>query len=83
MQSGDGYLIAGRDELERAGNWALVRRSVGCHSFGVNLFDIPAGESTPEHDETARDQLGADRVGADDQRLRADGVGVNATIRQG
>ena len=56
MERGDGYLIADRDELERAGNWALVRRSVGCQSFGVNLVDIPAGESIPEHDETDRDQ---------------------------
>ena len=56
MQSGNGYLIADSEELERAGNWALVRRSLGCRSFGVNLVDIPAGESIPEHDETARDQ---------------------------
>ncbi|MGO9820682.1 MAG: cupin domain-containing protein [Solirubrobacteraceae bacterium] len=56
MQSGDGYLIADRDELERAGNWSLVRRSLGCQSFGVNLVEIPSGESIPEHDEQARDQ---------------------------
>jgi uncharacterized cupin superfamily protein len=56
MQSGDGYLIADREELERAGNWSLVRRSLGCQSFGVNLVEIPSGESIPEHDEQARDQ---------------------------
>jgi uncharacterized cupin superfamily protein len=56
MQRGDGYVIADRDELERAGNWSLVRRSVGCRSFGVNLVDIAPGESIPEHDETDRDQ---------------------------
>jgi mannose-6-phosphate isomerase-like protein (cupin superfamily) len=50
------FSIAHRDELERAGNWALVRRSLGCGSFGVNLVEIPPGESIPEHDETGRDQ---------------------------
>jgi len=52
----DGYTIAHRDELERTGNWTLVRRSLGCRSFGVNLVEIPPGESIPEHDETGRDQ---------------------------
>lgn len=52
----EGYTIAHRDELERTGNWTLVRRSLGCRSFGVNLVDIPPGESIPEHDETQRDQ---------------------------
>src|SRR5947209_2603899 len=51
-----GYTIAHREHLEQAGNWALVRRSLGCRSFGVNLVEIPPGESIPEHDETARDQ---------------------------
>ena len=51
-----GYKIAHRDELETTGNWTLVRRTVGCQSFGVNLVEIPPGESIPEHDETARDQ---------------------------
>jgi uncharacterized cupin superfamily protein len=53
---GEGYAIAHRDELERTGNWTLVRRSLGCGAFGVNLVDIPPGESIPEHDETQRDQ---------------------------
>jgi uncharacterized cupin superfamily protein len=52
----DGYAVAHLDELERTGNWTLVRRSLGCRSFGVNLVQIPAGESIPEHDETQRDQ---------------------------
>ena len=52
----DGYTIRHLDELERTGNWTLVRRSLGCRSFGVNLVEIPPGESIPEHDETARDQ---------------------------
>jgi uncharacterized cupin superfamily protein len=56
MERANGYTIANRDELERTGNWSLVRRSVDCQSFGVNLVEIPPGESIPEHDETARDQ---------------------------
>jgi uncharacterized cupin superfamily protein len=51
-----GFTIVHRDELARNGNWALVRRSLGCSALGINLVDIPAGESIPEHDETARDQ---------------------------
>jgi uncharacterized cupin superfamily protein len=52
----NGYTIAHREELERTGNWTLVRRSLGCRAFGVNLVEIPPGESIPEHDETERDQ---------------------------
>lgn len=51
-----GYAIAHRDDIERTGNWTLVRRSLGCQAFGVNAVDIPPGESIPEHDETGRDQ---------------------------
>ncbi len=51
MERGDGYTIAHRDELERTGNWALVRRSLDCQAFGVNLVEIPPGGSIPEHDE--------------------------------
>ena len=56
MERGEGYVIAHRDELDRAGNWRLVRRSLDCRSFGVNLVEIGPGESIPEHDETERDQ---------------------------
>ncbi len=56
MERGDGYTIAHRDELERTGGWMLVRRSLGCEAFGVNLVEIPPGASIPEHDETERDQ---------------------------
>jgi uncharacterized cupin superfamily protein len=50
------YSIVHRDDVERTGNWALVRRSLGCSALGVNLVDIPPGGSIPEHDETERDQ---------------------------
>jgi mannose-6-phosphate isomerase-like protein (cupin superfamily) len=53
---GDGYAIVHREQLERTGGWSLVRRSLGCRAFGANLVEIASGESTPEHDETARDQ---------------------------
>jgi uncharacterized cupin superfamily protein len=52
----EGFTIAHRNDLERAGNWTLVRRSLGCRSFGINIVEIPPGESIPEHDETQRDQ---------------------------
>ena len=44
------------DELERTGAWALARRSLGLNAFGLNVVDIPPGETIPEHDETGRDQ---------------------------
>jgi uncharacterized cupin superfamily protein len=56
MESRNGYTIAQPDELEQTGNWTLVRRSLGCLAFGVNVVEIPPGESIPEHDETGRDQ---------------------------
>ena len=33
-----------------------MRRTLDCNSFGVNLVELPPGESIPEHDETERDQ---------------------------
>ena len=56
MQATGTYAIATPGELERTGNWTLVRKSLGCESFGLNLVEIPPGESIPEHDETGRDQ---------------------------
>lgn len=45
-----------RDDLETNGNWSLVRRSLGVTAFGINLVQIDAGQSIPEHDEVGRDQ---------------------------
>ena len=56
MDGRSGFAIEHRDDLERNGDWALVRRSLGCQSFGVNLVEIAPGASIPEHDETDRDQ---------------------------
>ncbi len=51
-----GFTIVHRDEVERNGNWALIRRALGLGSFGMALVDIEPGASIPEHDETQRDQ---------------------------
>ena len=52
----EGVTIRRREDLERTGNWLLVRRSLGVDAFGLNLVEIPPGERIPEHDETPRDQ---------------------------
>jgi uncharacterized cupin superfamily protein len=52
----EGVTIRRREDLERTGNWLLVRRSLGVDAFGLNLVEIPPGERIPEHDETERDQ---------------------------
>ena len=43
-------------EIERSGDWMLVRRSLGLAAFGLNIVEIPPGETIPEHDEIDRDQ---------------------------
>jgi uncharacterized cupin superfamily protein len=49
--------IAHDEELERAWDvWVLVRKSLGVTSFGINVVELPAGASIPEHDEVERDQ---------------------------
>jgi mannose-6-phosphate isomerase-like protein (cupin superfamily) len=44
-----------RDDFETNGNWSLARKSLGVHSFGMNLVSIDAGEQIPEHNEAGRD----------------------------
>lgn len=56
METGAGYRLARLDELERSGDWRLVRRTLDCRAFGVNLVEIAPGASIPEHDEVGRDQ---------------------------
>lgn len=51
-----GVKLSHRDDCETAGNWTLVRRTLGVRALGINLVDIPPGEQIPEHDETERDQ---------------------------
>ena len=50
------YSVEHIDACERNGGWALVRKSLGVGSFGINVVDIPPGERIPEHDESERDQ---------------------------
>ncbi|HWX95767.1 MAG TPA: cupin domain-containing protein [Solirubrobacteraceae bacterium] len=50
------FALMHRDECETAGNWTLVRRTLGLRAFGINLVEIPPGGQLPEHDETERDQ---------------------------
>ncbi len=52
----EGFTVRRRDELERSGNWLLARRGLGLAAFGLNVVEIPPGESIPEHDEVDRDQ---------------------------
>lgn len=69
----DGFAIRHRDELESSGNWLLVRRSLDCRAFGINLVRIAAGETIPEHDEIDRDQEELFFVVSGDATLVIDG----------
>jgi uncharacterized cupin superfamily protein len=51
-----GFAIAAAGDMEKSGNWLLVRRSIDLQAFGINMVDIEPGERIPEHDETGRDQ---------------------------
>ena len=68
------HTLCHRDEMERTGNWFLVRRSLGLSAFGMNLVEIPPGEQIPEHDETARDQEEVFVVLDGDAEVVIDGV---------
>jgi len=50
------FKLAHRNDCQMAGNWQLVRRTLGLGAFGINVVEIPPGEQIPEHDETGRDQ---------------------------
>jgi len=50
------FKLVHRDDCETAGNWQLVRRTLGIRAFGINVVEIPPGEQIPEHDEADRDQ---------------------------
>ncbi len=56
MTAADDFHIAHLDELERAGNWSLARRTLQLRAFGINVVDIEPGAQIPEHDESGRDQ---------------------------
>ena len=51
------FTIVHVDRFERPfPKWALARKSLGLQSFGMNVVELPPGESIPEHDETGGDQ---------------------------
>jgi len=51
------FTIVHMDDFERPfPKWALARRSLGLQSFGMNVVELPPGETIPEHDETGSDQ---------------------------
>jgi uncharacterized cupin superfamily protein len=51
------FTIVHADDFERPfPKWALARKSLGLTSFGMNIVELPPGESIPEHDEIDRDQ---------------------------
>ncbi len=51
------FTIAHVDDFERPfPKWALARKSLGVTAFGINVVELPPGESIPEHDEVDRDQ---------------------------
>ena len=52
-----GFTIVHLSDFERPfPKWALARRSLGLQSFGMNVVELPPGETIPEHDETETDQ---------------------------
>jgi len=74
METGAGYRIARPEELERSGDWRLVRLSLDCRAFGVNLVEIGPGASIPEHDEIERDQEELFYVVSGDATIVVDGA---------
>lgn len=52
----EGFSLMAIDDFERSGPWMLARRGLGVEAFGLNVVDVPPGESIPEHDEAGRDQ---------------------------
>lgn len=51
------FTIVHVDDFERPfPKWALARKSLDLASFGLNVVELPPGESIPEHDELERDQ---------------------------
>jgi len=74
MPDREPFTIIAIDDLERNGSWALARRGLDLESFGLNVVDIAAGETIPEHDETGRDQEEVFLTLAGDAVLVIDGV---------
>ena len=56
MTQGTFDLKKDNELIREYGKWILVRKALNLSSFGINMVDIPAGESIKEHDEVERDQ---------------------------
>lgn len=70
-----GFTIVPDHELERAYDiWVLVRKSLGLAAFGLNIVELPAGGSIPEHHELDRDQEEVFYVIAGSPTITIDGV---------
>ena len=51
-----GFDLVHMDDFERPfPRWALARKSLNISTFGMNVVELPPGESIPEHDEVERD----------------------------
>jgi quercetin dioxygenase-like cupin family protein len=54
-----GFSVVHSDEVEQAGRNGqvrFIRRALGVSAFGINLYEIPAGEAGFEHDESESGQ---------------------------
>jgi uncharacterized cupin superfamily protein len=68
------YTIVHMDDFERPfPKWALARKSLGLTSFGMNVVELPPGETIPEHTEVGSDQEEVFIVLSGDATLVIDG----------
>jgi uncharacterized cupin superfamily protein len=70
-----GFTIVHIDDFERPfPKWALARKSLGLQSFGMNVVELPPGETIPEHTEVESDQEEVFIVLSGDATMVIDGV---------
>ncbi|MBV8081229.1 MAG: cupin domain-containing protein [Actinobacteria bacterium] len=77
-----GFSVARVDEIEPKGPGGavrFVRRELGVQAFGVNWFEIPAGATGREHDETSSGQEEVYVVVRGDGTWRIDGEDVSVS----
>jgi quercetin dioxygenase-like cupin family protein len=75
----EGYEVKHASDLETlegsgGARWMLMRRGLGLEAFGMNLVEISAGGSIPEHDETDSGQVEIYAVLEGEGVLRLDGT---------
>jgi uncharacterized cupin superfamily protein len=70
-----GFTIVHMNDFERPfPKWALARKSLGLQSFGMNVVELPPGETIPEHTEVESDQEEVFIVLSGDATIVIDGV---------